>query len=92
MTGPVRRPNIVTDEHLRFLDELREGGTVNMASPEVGRALIEMYSLSPHQAREVHQYWMESFSERHPPARHEPEPSIDDEEDEADEEGIGGLF
>jgi hypothetical protein len=54
----------VTDEHLEFLDELRESGDTNMfgARPYVQRAFPE---LKGEQAAKVLTYWMESFSERH---------------------------
>lgn len=61
---PIPRPSIVTDEHLTFLDDLRESGEVNMfgARPE----LIDEFDLSKQDAKAVLSYWMQSFGERHP--------------------------
>ncbi len=54
--------NIVTDEMLRFLDELRLSGIVNMfgASPY----LSDMFGLTKTEARTVLQYWMENFKSK----------------------------
>ena len=51
------------DPKFIFLDELREGGAVNMfgAAPY----LAEMFGLSAREAREVLGQWMRTFSERH---------------------------
>jgi len=59
------RPAIVSDEHLEFLDELRESGATNMfgARPYLMRAFP---GLTKEEADDVLQYWMDSFSERHP--------------------------
>jgi len=65
MTQQIERPEVVTDEHLRYLDWLRESGETNMwgATPY----LMEMYGeLSKQEARTIHSYWMQSFGERHP--------------------------
>jgi len=59
---PEDRPEFVEDTQLRFLDELRESGAVNMfgASPY----LREMYpELSKAEARQVLGYWMKTFGE-----------------------------
>jgi hypothetical protein len=58
------RPEFVTDEHLEYLDGLRESGVTNMfgAAPYVADA----FDLDIRRAREVLQYWMETFSDRHP--------------------------
>lgn len=58
------RPDIVTDEQLEYLDDLRESGATNMfgsASYLVGR-----FSINRPQAKAIILYWMESFDERHP--------------------------
>lgn len=60
----VKRPDIVEDEHLEFLDDLREGGTVNMFAG--GIYLEKEFLLSRKDARTILGYWMDSFSERHP--------------------------
>ena len=53
------RPNFVTDEHLIFLDELRESGETNMfgARPYVA----EEFDLDKQIAGEIVTYWMETF-------------------------------
>ena len=53
------RPPIVTDEHLRYLDELRESGVTNMfgARPYVEQA----FDVSKSDAGTILSYWMESF-------------------------------
>lgn len=54
------RPNYVTDEHLEYLDELRESGITNMfgARPYLQRA-FDM--LDKKLAGKILTYWMESF-------------------------------
>ncbi len=66
MNKTEERPEFVTDEHLEYLDELRESGVTNMygASPYVQREFPE---LSQDQSRKVLTYWMHTFSERHAP-------------------------
>ena len=61
----IERPPIVTDEHLEYLDDLRESGRTNMlgAAPYL---LDEFTSLDKSDAKEVLLYWMDSFDERHP--------------------------
>jgi uncharacterized protein YciI len=53
------RPEFVTDEHLEFLDELRESGEINMfgAAPY----LSDIFDLSTQEARKVLTYWMQTF-------------------------------
>ena len=55
------RPKIVKDEHLTFLDELRETGAINMfgAAPY----LAEAFEMNKQEARRVLMYWMETFGE-----------------------------
>lgn len=62
----IKRPEHATDEHLKFLDNLRETGAVNMfgAAPELRRA----YDMSIKDARAILYYWMDSYDERHPAA------------------------
>jgi hypothetical protein len=56
------RPEFVTDEHLRFLDELRESGEINMfgAAPY----LSNIFDLSEQEARKALIYWMQTFGTR----------------------------
>jgi len=55
----MERPNFVTDEHLDYLDDLRESGITNMfgASPYVEQE----FELDRKTAINVLKYWMESF-------------------------------
>lgn len=57
------KPDFVTDEHLRFLDALRESGQTNMfgAAPYIA----EMFEVSMQQARQILTYWMRTFGDRH---------------------------
>lgn len=59
----VERPVIVEDEHLEYLDELRESGITNMfgATPY----LQDEFDLNRNDARTILKYWMRSFGERH---------------------------
>jgi hypothetical protein len=61
----IERPEFVTDEHLVYLDELRESGETNMfgARPYL---MEEFDELSKTEAEVVLTYWMKTFSERHP--------------------------
>jgi hypothetical protein len=58
------KPEIVKDEHLEYLDDLRESGVTNMfgAAPYVQ----ECFDLTKNEARSILGYWMESSEERHP--------------------------
>lgn len=57
------RPAECLDEHLQYLDALRESGATNMfgATPYLMRA----FGLSQPIAKKVLLYWMETFGERH---------------------------
>jgi len=59
------KPEKLTDEHLEYLDKLRESGDTNMfgATPYLMR---EYPGLTKGEARSILTYWMESFGERHP--------------------------
>jgi hypothetical protein len=61
----IERPEIVTDDHLEYLDWLREDGATNMygSRPYLMREFPE---LNKNDAMTVLQYWMDSFGERHP--------------------------
>jgi hypothetical protein len=60
----MERPAFVTEEHLEYLDELRESGETNMfgARPYLMR---EFPLLDKNEAGMVLSYWMKSFGERH---------------------------
>ena len=65
MSEKVERPDVVEEEHLIFLDDLRERGATNMFG--AGSYLQEQFpELGSNVARGILTYWMESFSERHP--------------------------
>jgi len=63
MSEEKERPDFVTEEHLEFLDKLRESGVTNMFNS--GTYLQREFRLSLTEARKVVVYWMETFSERH---------------------------
>ncbi len=58
------RPSIVTDDHLSFLDDLRDSGVTNMYGAPA--YLVDEFGLDHEGARDVTSYWMLTFSERHP--------------------------
>ncbi len=60
----VERPEIVEDDHLIYLDDLRESGVTNMFG--AGAYLESEFPLSSKEASTVLQYWMQTFSDRHP--------------------------
>jgi len=62
--GNTIRPEHVTDEHLIYLDELRESGVTNMFG--ASSYVEEEFSLNHKEASSILIYWMKSFSERHP--------------------------
>ena len=57
------RPAGCTDEHLRFLDQLREGGSINMlaAAPR----LASEFGLDRALSLFILKYWIATYSERH---------------------------
>lgn len=55
----IERPEIVKNEHLAFLDALRESAVTNMFG--AGQYLVLKFGLSKKDARAVLVYWMESF-------------------------------
>lgn len=59
------RPDYCTEEHLEYLDELRESGVTNMygARPWIEKEFPE---LTADRASKILLYWMHSFSDRHP--------------------------
>ena len=60
----IERPEIVTDEHLEYLDDLRESGEINMYGARV-YLLTDFVELSKQEAATILTYWMKSFEERH---------------------------
>lgn len=63
------RPAIVTDEHLEYLDALRESGVTNMYG--AGQYLESAFDVNRKDASVILVFWMRTFSERHQ-IKHEP--------------------
>ena len=59
-----QRPEFVMEEHLVYLDKLRESGVINMFG--AGSYVQKAFGLDADSARQVLVYWMETFSERNP--------------------------
>ena len=59
----IERPTIAKDEHLKYLDKLRDSGVTNMFGG--GTYLTQSFGLKKRDAQEILVYWMESFTERH---------------------------
>jgi len=57
----MERPAFVTNEHLSYLDDLRELGITNMFGS--GPYLVKEFALSEKEAREALVFWMDSFNE-----------------------------
>ena len=62
---PVEKPEYLTEEHLLYLDKLRQSGVTNMFGA-VPYILLEFPDLSEQQAKQVLLYWMKTFTDRHP--------------------------
>lgn len=64
----IEKPDFVKEDHLLFLDDLRESGVTNMyrATPYLMKEFAE---LNKNQAMKVLIYWMNTFGERHPKSR-----------------------
>ena len=61
----MERPAQLQEEHLDFLDDLRESGETNMFGARP--FLMEGYpDLTTVEAGAICGYWMKTFSERHP--------------------------
>ena len=60
----IEKPEGLIEEHLEYLDELRESGDTNMfgARPYL---MDEFPELEEKQASKILSYWMKTFSERH---------------------------
>ena len=58
----MERPEIVTDEHLTYLDDLRESGVTNMFG--AGQYIQNAFGVNRKEANEILTYWMKSFSDR----------------------------
>ena len=60
----MEKPEIVTDEHLEYLDALRESGIINMCG--AWEYIENLFMLSRKEAKEILVYWRKTFTERHP--------------------------
>ena len=57
------RPDVVNDEHLIFLDDLRASGVTNMFS--AAHYIQDQFEVDYEQAKTILAYWMETFTKRH---------------------------
>ena len=55
----MERPTFCTDEHLEYLDALRESGVTNMWG--AAEYVEEEFGLPRAVAREIHIYWIKTF-------------------------------
>ena len=63
MTNKRKKPVCLTDDHLIYLDDLRESGVTNMWGAE--QYLESAFGLDRVESRDVLLYWMATFGERH---------------------------
>lgn len=59
----IERPDVVTSEHIEYLDELRESGEVNMGG--AGPYIQAVFNTDKRIARIILKYWRDTFPERH---------------------------
>jgi len=59
MSETTARPDFVSDEHLEYLDDLRESGVTNMFG--AGPYVQKEFMLNKDEARDIVLYWMKSF-------------------------------
>lgn len=57
----MNRPDFVEDEHLEFLDKLRESGITNMWG--AGPYIQDEFGIEEKPAREILAYWMTTFGQ-----------------------------
>jgi len=58
------KPEVLTEDHLIYLDDLRESGRTNMFGARL--YLIGAFpELSSRESINILTYWMQTFSERH---------------------------
>lgn len=60
MSETKTRPEYVTDEHLAFLDNLRESGAMNMFG---AAQMLPEYEDDKPLARKILKYWMDTFGQ-----------------------------
>ena len=65
MSENTQKPDFCTEEHLEYLDGLRESRVTNMfgARPYL---MANYQELSSKEATNILSYWMKSFEQRHP--------------------------
>ena len=65
MSTDPEKPKFIKQKHLKYLDNLRETGVLNMfgARPYL---MDEFPNIDRNQAREILTYWMQTYSFRHP--------------------------
>ena len=61
------KPEYCREEHLIYLDKLRESGVTNMFG--AGTYVTAEYGFSLQESKQIVLYWMETFGERHPEGR-----------------------
>lgn len=59
---PTERPDIVAEEHLEYLDGLRESGVTNMFG--AGVYIQETFGVTQQEALQILKYWMKTFDAR----------------------------
>ena len=59
----IERHNVVEDQHLEYLDELRESGATNMFG--AASFVRERFGIPITDAKKILVYWMQTFEERH---------------------------
>ena len=55
-------PEGITEEHLTYLDALRESEVINMFG--AGRHLSDHFGVDRYEAQKILQFWMDTFEER----------------------------
>ncbi len=62
MTKSNERPDFIDDNQLEWLDDLREGGSINMLG--AAKPLAEAFpELTSEEAKQAHVYWMKTFGQ-----------------------------
>ena len=64
MNDHVERPDFVTDEHLDYLDNLRDSGITNMFG--AGPYLVKVFGVDRKTSHEILGYWMATFPRSKP--------------------------
>ena len=64
MNAYIKQPSCCAEEHLEYLDRLRESGRTNMFG--AGEYVQGRFGVSRAEAKEIVLHWMASFEIRHP--------------------------